>query len=798
VLLPPPIPSEQFNRRIKVLDLAWQQRIAAEQAHERYKQRARALREAEVDKMIEKMLEFRSAGFSLPQRKQIEELFDLRSRAISKIVEMDRALFKSIEEVLREDQLRAFGHLRRTRERQWYENEISSGIFQSRFPNLTDIVVSLDLPESELDAVEAPLAEYERSFNIAIHNLHDATIEMMLDMIEALADAGLGEFEPGEEPNQAEMMRIMGVVTRVMQKASKDALGAAASARSITRRSQQQIAAALSPEHAEAFTRRYLQDAYPRIYRQEASLEPLFENVRASEELTAEQKAQVATFEKSWRDAYKGVARRMTAIADQQRDRLPNIMDFMGGDNELREKMQELEEERDALNERTLASVAAVIGEDKAQTLRVGPRREGRSMSFSVAAGGVIATEEIAATFENAAESRPLEPGRGAHFAIPGAISEAAFDAYASRLGLEENQRIVAEELLRQYRDEYDALASDRIRQLATPSFGVEDAKLSDVDTLQQGRQTAFDLVEELDREFFATIESLLSEDQVSRLDAIRHARACARRDVGRQASVGQDESFVDLNLLLASADPSDEDWRAVEPVLRNAERELLPLLTEQWETAMERETARIRMGIISYQARQEGDNQAGWEVWSETIQPIEERLRDLAERRSDLQRRAGEDMLAELSSESGGRLAQRLNRIAYPEIFPDRDDAEPVIVRAMQLRDLSDEQAARIDEIYSEHRRGYDEICREMMRLVDERGSRPSFDPENMEDFQAWQEAEQALRRLRQDRVEWNETTRRSLRAALARDQAARVRGLDVEPATEQAALAPGDGGSD
>ena len=71
-LISEPITSDLFNHAMSRLDLSWDQRLAAEYAHETYKEQWRLLRDSDLLALTQKIREMRTSAWTMPSLKRIE------------------------------------------------------------------------------------------------------------------------------------------------------------------------------------------------------------------------------------------------------------------------------------------------------------------------------------------------------------------------------------------------------------------------------------------------------------------------------------------------------------------------------------------------------------------------------------------------------------------------------------------------------------------------------------------------------------------------------------------------------
>jgi len=794
-----PISSAAFDTMVERLHLDWDARLRAEAAHEEYKLRYAALRDHEVESLITAMYKMQSMmGNAMPTRDDIASFLRQREAVVTRIDAVDRDLFTALDEIVPAERAADFARARRQRERDTYETEGVGGPFDGGGVDLVDILYELDLSDETWSAIEPVVAEYELSSNAALKVLHDKTMDMMVAMFEALEEMGLGSFQP--DFDDMERMEEFGrMMQEAMDRVSKDVQQASERARTINEQSRTLIARVLPADVTPRFQEEYLHRAYPNVYNDWESPERLIRGALRMEEISADQKTQIESIAARWEPAYEVFQKQLIELEEEQQE-VAASFDMTGESWQAHwERQQAVQQERTELNQRTRDDILKVLGEEVAPRVAhlQGPAHlapeDDMAMTVQIA-GGVA---ESIATVEGGVEfvtDDVTMSARGVDPMLPGAISLTEFRTYLDRMGLSADQRTLAEDFYSTYREAYDNLAANQIQDLVIKpqqemwqQGGDQADAAAAAKRLSEGRTKAFELITGLENELFLDLELVLDARQRARLPEIRTARERAVYDMGDVAFTGMDRDWVDLGRLILDLRLAPEQMRALHPTLAAYESQIVPIVRGLYDNMRATEQAQMEAQRTMMRLMNEGagDRNEVWQEYTRLIEPYQTKSAELGRKRADVEQAAVESFMAALPPDKAAEFENRYNRFSYPEVFPDREDAQPIIMAAFELRDLSPQQVEEIALIDDDHRQRYDAICDEMMALSDSSDSAmPQFTGRqpDMEAMIEWQRRESRMRVLQYQRTEWNATTKRKLRAALTEAQAMSVRGLGVE----------------
>lgn len=784
--IPSPFSSESFNKSITTLKPTYEQRLALEAAHEAYKTRFRQLRDSEAEMILRRMHEVQSNSmFRVPKKRDVEELLRMRRTLIGQIMAMEGELFDRMAEALHERQMGGLARIRRARERAiWSEGDMMSGMGGGDAPDLVNIVMSLQLTDEELGRIDPALVEYEISMNAAVKNLHDKALGMISSVVDVMSQMGLDEVDITD---QDQMMEYGRRIQEAMQRFMKEVQDAAARVDAVGERGHLSLMQVMPASRVPEYEKAYLRRRYPDVFTDWTSPERMFEQARKIEGLDGGALAAIDAAEAAWRPQYEAASKKLMTISDKTRASQRASFDFDGSAWEaIWRDRQAAEQERNTINQRAEQALLAALGEERFQ-----PLQSYRGVDADAAGHGPGAVLDEAEGGVMVGES-PEAPGMGMSMMIrpdhllPAPISDEEWAAYAARLDLSPDARVLTGEFLKEYRRQFDAVMADDFQRLVNEPRG----KMWGEDALNEqaasqviaGRRTVAQRLAALEEEFFGDVALVITDAQRARLPMIRRARECMIYDAREMAQRGYQEGAVNLMELLGSLRLTDAETRSIDAALLKYEEQLLPIVKSQHETMLAQEEAQIKGQPLMRKIQQDPEaNMDAWAEWERLMEPLEERLQQLTRRRLELDKSSLPEFIAALPPDPAARLKELHDQRRYPRVFPDRGDARTSVESALQLPDLSPAQRTTLERIAAEHDAGHRALCQEMVALLDSLGESPDWEPQNARAIMEWQRNQERVEILQLDRAEFNETTRRRLRAVLGEPQAARVRGLGV-----------------
>ena len=223
--------------------------------------------------------------------------------------------------------------------------------FNETLIDLTHLLDDISLSDIDRRTTEAPLQEYEQKSVVMLELLSEVIME--LERMYALRDV-----IKRERPTAAKALEPR------MQK-SYDALRETnKTLMTINRTHLAKLQEKLSEDARWRFARRYNEQAYPEIYRDDRSAEKLIDSALQLDDLTSPQREGILHLAAAFRDRYYGLSQEMVDIVRQRPDQV-----FNGAipiDMILRELHNEkLKYERNETSERTRTRIELLLSEEQ-------------------------------------------------------------------------------------------------------------------------------------------------------------------------------------------------------------------------------------------------------------------------------------------------------------------------------------------------------------------------------------------------------------------------------------------------
>lgn len=162
----------------------------------------------------------------------------------------------------------------------------------------------------------------------------------------------------------------------------------------------------------------------------------------------------------------------------------------------------------------------------------------------------------------------PRAHGQGTSEQLPEPMTVAEASRYFDHLQLSDQQRRAAERMFGEYRERFAELRDGPM----------ERAMALDASERAQRLPGIMRQVVELDESFVLEIEAILSDDQLPWLDDVRRMRDRARYHSLRNFRTHSSFSFVDLRKALENVELTAEQWKRVQPLLRDHEKQMMAL----------------------------------------------------------------------------------------------------------------------------------------------------------------------------------------------------------------------------
>ncbi|MDY7108305.1 MAG: hypothetical protein SYC29_06675 [Planctomycetota bacterium] len=815
-MLPDPIADQDLSAYAHRLGLSEDQRLAVDAYHARYLEEFRRLREAELDPFLEEsagiLRRFMFGADSREAKRSLNEL----DRLISRIKSLDDGLFNQIQTVLSEDQTQAMPGVRQMRQRERYRSGLVRFVGYANPGARIDLARFIELIElapNEREKLAPAVSGYEDQLTGSLRNLYRATRNMYLNMIEELE-----KLNPGGDP-RANMYRFRGQLRDILAEAGADVMAEASRTSALNLRFFRQFATVLPDDAAERLRAEYYRQAYPDVHRGMTECLAQYDAALSLPDLSRKQHEAIESARQVLEDRHERLARQMIDAWEDVRKSGTFFGRRSRSDNDARERLEKLQEERDALNERARESLLALLGTDLAEDLhraRAEPSDDA-GPALSTTTGGMTTTRRRApagprpgsAPTDDEAPARPGAAGPDPY--LPPPISAFEAERIAAWLDLEDDQETILNVLHNDYRDSFEELREQLIAPILdlTKNMWVLDPVNEDVqppsadviDRLFNLRREAFDGILALDESFFDNVDlALVDDDDASSVTALRRLRlmrqrAAYNRDAARvgtgfrrqgnrmffgRSTPDHLEFRIDLTALVDGQHLDHEDRTALEPVLMDYEQAAVEAFRQRFELALEygRGTERLSAAIAT-QRRESGGrfDRSIAEEFRRLRDTLGRQLREAEAAITELNRRTLREIMDRLPTGAASSVHTAYRRQAFPGVYEDPTAAEGHFVAALALPDLSSSQRTRINDILVEYRGAYADLCEQMADLQAEEARQSGPDVDRGPDY--WQKRRDRrtrLERLRFDRNDLNEKALRQLRAALGEDQLQRL----------------------
>ncbi len=806
--LPDPISSQHLNGYADRLGMSDQQLLALGEPHARYLEQFRQLREGDIEKFFDHFREMRPGRFDPSQFKQFETIVKDFTRLMNRIRTLDESFFNDMQGVLTDDQAEKLIRIRQSRERERLRTEasrVTDFVNPAVRVDLAEMLLELDLPPADLEAVDPLLASYEHQLTTYSRRVFDSGTKAILDGLKKLDKLGLDQ-EMMENPGR--MMRFFGDFQLIWDEIKVDLLKSADQLAELNQRTFRQLATALPNESYRQLRAQYLGRAYREAAEVGRQAESLFRGALEMEELPSEMRESVAALAAAHLNSQDRLADQIMDLLNEHRRNLTLMQIARMGEDPVRAKIDELQARAQAADESAIETLKAMLGPGLAEELSPAPpgvrRREDRiAVRTERGRGGVGARMVVAR-------------GGGMHqgaisfltgFTPPDRISEQAVDQLAQRLALDEMQLALLHSLHDDYLDRFNSIRNEHAAPYArvVEQIRREEDRPSDpaelAELLDSGFQRLLSLLEAVraaDQRFFDDVQIALldgsDEGQLSVLKAAVSSRDRIQYQVPEQAEptgpamafIGSaGEARVDIAELVTSLNVERTLWSDIAPLIAAYEQDAADLFRQRFES----EVATHRQSLQFMMARRGDDDRERrgnrFREMGERMTQVREAARTVNNALAELNRKSLDVVLDRLPEHEGTRLEDAYYRKAFPAAFDDPASAEERIQSALTLRDLTEAQRSRLMEIAAEYRPVYRDITYAIvehhMALADApvwRGPRRDRERggERENAMRERMERASSLEVLNFDRAELNERTMRELRAILRPDQVEQI----------------------
>lgn len=308
------------------------------------------------------------------------------------------------------------------------------------------------------------------------------------------------------------------------------------------------------------------------------------------------------------------------------------------------------------------------------------------------------------------------------------AISDVEIDRYKAILRLSPAQSIAVDSLWEKYLDQWkraDEAGLPAVIQLSQDAgrlhsqFGYQPQVIVEFERLDEAEFQLAQSHEQVDSELFSEIEKILTPDQLQRMARVRAHR---ERSMTRPLLFEVFAARIDISRLVETAGLSEESFDAVDPVLVEYEKVVTPLFTRLRKSNLERSQKTNR--IISIMAFDEEGNPRDLDspdqanrakAATDEIERLQDRYAELQMQISAANRRFLPMVVSALPQQVGEDVTFRFRVAAYPKVYPDSLDPEPLYRALLDGESLDGRHRTIVEAIWTPYRQSYTSICQKM-----------------------------------------------------------------------------------
>jgi hypothetical protein len=416
---------------------------------------------------------------------------------------------------------------------------------------------------------------------------------------------------------------------------------------------------------------------------------------------------------------------------------------------------------------------------------------------------------------------------------LPGPITARTAELFAGQLKFTGDNKVIYDSLFSDYQERFEAVRKNEIPAVLDANaalWSVNGAGGQVTAPTAQAVEKVFDLrkkalqaINQCDATFFEDImTTLLTDDDDAALQRVRQARTreiynrgpgigdmfanfgpggpgrggrgAGRGPGGRGGGRPQsfnffgssgEESSLDLAVIVQSISLEPDEIIAIDPALREYETAVTEAFRKQYEAIMRMQLAMDKAMVESMQVSPDGQSRTA-QMGAGFRATMEGDGRASREARSALTslNRASRDKIAALLPPSAQlEFKQAYNRKAFAWVYRDDQSANPHLVQAMKLDDLTPQQQSVVTDLSTDYRIAYDALCERMVEL---QAASPDMSgppaPGEPRDWQAMQDRQRELEKLTFDRNDLSDKTVSRLKVVLTDEQVQRLGGLSAK----------------
>jgi hypothetical protein len=306
-----------------------------------------------------------------PTNEMIEEIYQLRRRAIETITEVDAAFFDSVATVAGKEQENRVDRLRRDRLRRTFAGSATGQYTIGRDRSseagidVAAVAASRDLSVEEMKRIEKILDAYRDNTIPAFRQRLEAQLNM-----QQVSDGWAADVQAAVAEDVAAVVALQQRYQTIMEEPTTALEKAEAAIIALNRRTLDEVLAALPREASRAVSQAYDRAAFPTIFEDPAAVDRHLTAAMELDDLSLDQRGQLEELAASYRPEYERLSR---AMCEQVGPSSANVVGFDAEDfrkwQAQQQKMARLRYDRSELNARAISRLKAILREDQIQRI---------------------------------------------------------------------------------------------------------------------------------------------------------------------------------------------------------------------------------------------------------------------------------------------------------------------------------------------------------------------------------------------------------------------------------------------
>ncbi len=398
--LAPPISSRDVRGYVKRLGLEENDRFILESLHEDYLETYRSQSAARVGALNAAKARMPQPGgeqAQAPAPEQIDELYALRAAAMRSLEQLDGSFFDDMEALTATPgQQGVARRLRLERERLVYTRSLDPRIDAVVFGeqggrnrwhmpfepvshesdvDVAALLAGVNSEAAARDEVRAVLADYESAAAAGFRRQFDAVAALRQEAEKIAAATPIGDTgQAGDRDGRERWRARREAYEKLLAQQGAATVEARKAMVDLNRATLEALAAALSPQDAEALREAYNTAAFPEIYVDPKAADRFLAAALELSDLTSEQRNGIDAIRAEYRPASRDVFDRMAEIAATSLD-VPGGALFdprrFGAQQEHRNKLAKLHFERDEVNAKAMRGLRSLLNEQQRARIRL-------------------------------------------------------------------------------------------------------------------------------------------------------------------------------------------------------------------------------------------------------------------------------------------------------------------------------------------------------------------------------------------------------------------------------------------